>query len=144
MFQKTIVVGRVGQDAEMRYTASGVPVTSFSVASNRRWTGADGQPQEKTTWFRVTCWRKLAELTAQYVQKGKLVLVEGDIEARAFTDKGGNVRASLELTATTCKFLSSRGDGDEGVQAHAGPAGAQQPANNGGEEFPVREDDIPF
>jgi single-strand DNA-binding protein len=136
MYQKTVVVGHLGKDPEMRYTPSGVPVTSFNVATSRRWTNANGEQQEKTTWFRVTCWRKTAELAAQYLQKGRLVLVEGDIEASAWTDKEGNARASLELTATSVKFLGGRGEGGEGV-----PAGANA---GGGEGFPVSEDDIPF
>jgi single-strand DNA-binding protein len=119
----------------MRYTPSGVPVTSFNVATTRKWTNANNEQQEKTTWFRVTCWRKTAELAAQYLQKGRLVLVEGDVEASAWTDKEGNPRASLELTATTVKFLGGRGEGGEGVPAAA---------NAGGEGFPVSEDDIPF
>jgi single-strand DNA-binding protein len=135
MYQKTIVVGHLGRDPEMRYTQSGVPVTSFSVATTRKWSSASGEQQEKTTWFRVTCWRKLAELTAQYLKKGRLVLVEGDIEASAFTDREGNARASLELTATNIKFLGGRGEGGEG----GGGAGA-----GGGEDFPVHEDEIPF
>jgi single-strand DNA-binding protein len=137
MFQKTVVVGHLGQDPEMRYTPSGVPVTSFSVATTRKWNDASGAQQEKTTWFRVTCWRKLAETTAQYLQKGRLVLVEGDIEARGFADKQGNVRASLELTATTVRFLGgARGEAAEGI-----PAG--QPAA-AGEDFAPNEDGIPF
>ena len=134
MYQKTIVVGHLGRDPEMRYTQSGVPVTSFSVATTRKWSSASGEQQEKTTWFRVTCWRKLAELTAQYLKKGRLVLVEGDIEASAFTDREGNARASLELTATNIKFLGGRGEGGE-----VGGGGA-----GGGEDFPVHEDEIPF
>ena len=135
MYQKTIVVGHLGRDPEMRYTQSGVPVTSFSVATTRKWSSASGEQQEKTTWFRVTCWRKLAELTAQYLKKGRLVLVEGDIEASAFTDREGNARASLELTATNIKFLGGRGEGGE----VGGGGGA-----GGGEDFPVHEDEIPF
>jgi single-strand DNA-binding protein len=136
MYQKTVVVGHLGKDPEMRYTPSGVPVTSFNVASSRRWTNANGEQQEKTTWFRVTCWRKLAETAAQYLQKGRLVLVEGDIDASAWTDREGNARASLELTATTVKFLGGgRGEGPEGAPMAAGRAG---------DEGPVPEDDIPF
>jgi single-strand DNA-binding protein len=137
MFARTIVVGHLGRDPEMRYTQSGVPVTSFSVATTRKWTNANGEPQEKTTWFRVTCWRKLAELAAQYLQKGRLVLVEGDVDVSTWTDKEGGTRASLELTATTVKFLGGRGEGGEG-------AGVGQSAVRGGEDSPVHEDEIPF
>ena len=110
MFQKTIIVGNVGREPEMRYTPSGVPVTSFSVAVNRRWTNANGEAQEKVTWYKVTCWRKLAEIAAQYVNKGKLVLIEGEVEASAFTGRDGEARATLELTANTMKFLGGRND----------------------------------
>ncbi len=135
MYQRTIVIGHLGRDPEMRYTPAGVPVTSFSVATTRKWTTANGEQQEKTTWFRVTAWRKLGELAAQYLKKGRLVLVEGDIEASAYTDREGNARASLELTATNVRFLGGRGDGTEGVGG---------PAAGGADDFPVHEDDIPF
>ena len=131
MYQRTIVIGHLGRDPEMRYTPTGVPVTSFSIATTRRWTNASGEPQEKTTWFRVTCWRKVAEQAAQYLQKGRLVLVDGEIDANAWTDKEGNPRASLELTAFTVRFLGGRGEGGEA--AGGGP----------GEEL-VGEDEIPF
>jgi single-strand DNA-binding protein len=131
MYQKTIVVGHLGRDPEMRYTPTGVPVTSFTMAHTRKWTNANGEPQEKTTWFRVTCWRKLAEQAAQYLQKGRLALVEGEIDASSWTDKEGNPRASLELTAFTVRFLGGRGEGAEG--AGAGPS----------EEI-LGEEDIPF
>jgi single-strand DNA-binding protein len=113
MYQKTIIVGNLGKDPEMRYTPAGLPVASFSVAVSRRWTNRDGAPQEKTTWFRVTCWRKLAELTAEYLKKGSRVLVEGDVDASAYTDREGNARASLELTATNVRFLSAKGGASE-------------------------------
>ena len=137
MYQKTLVIGYLGQDPEMRYTSTGVPVTSFSLATNRKWTGSDGQPQEKTTWFRVTCWRKQAELTAQYLKKGSLVLVEGDIDASAFTDKQGNLRASLDLTATNFRFMSSG-------RSEGGEAGGATPKAGGEEMAPPDEDGIPF
>ncbi len=113
MFQQTIVVGRVGRDAEMRYAPGGIPVTNFSVAVDRRWTDASGQAQEKVTWFRIVCWRKLAEVTAQYVKKGQRILVAGDIEASAWIDRDGTPRASLELTADRVRFLGDREAGEE-------------------------------
>jgi single-strand DNA-binding protein len=134
MDQKVVIVGNVGRDAEMRYTPSGVPVTSFSIAVNRRWSNANGEQQEKTTWFRVTCWRKLAETAAQYVKKGKLLLVEGEVEAQAYVDREGNARGTLEMTANTFKFLGGPRDGAEGGG----------PPTGGGDDFPVHEDDIPF
>ncbi len=113
MYQTTTIVGYLGGDPEMRYTPSGTPVTSFSVAVNRKWNGKDGEQQEKTTWFRVTAWRKLAENCTQYLHKGSLVLVEGDIDVSAWTGQDGQPRASLELTARSVRFLSPKGNGQE-------------------------------
>lgn len=135
MYQRVIIVGNVGRDAEMRYTPSGVPVTSFSVAVNRRWNSATGEQQEKTTWFRVTCWRKLAETAGQYVKKGQRILVEGEVEAQAYIDREGTPRGTLELTASNFKFLSARAEAGEGPGAGAGV---------GEEDFPAHEDEIPF
>jgi len=131
MYQHTVIVGNLGRDPEMRYTPSGVPVTSFSVAVNKKWKGQDGEMQEKTTWFRVTAWRRLAELCNQYLTKGQLVLVEGEVEARAWAAADGEPRASLELTAQNVRFLGGRGDAVGGgeVLKHA-PS--------------VPEDDLPF
>lgn len=118
MYQQLTLVGNLGGDPEMRYTPSGVPVATFSLAVSRSWVSAEGQKQEKTIWFRVTCWRKLAETVSQYLTKGKQVLVVGEIEeARAFTDRDGNNRASLEVTAQTVRFIGQRGD--SGSNSHA-------------------------
>ena len=109
MYQQITIIGHVGRDPEMRYTASGVPVTNFSLATNRRWTGQDGQQQEKTVWFRVTAWRRQAETVSQYVTKGQQVLVIGEMEdPQAYTDKDGNPRASLDVTALQVKFIGGR------------------------------------
>jgi len=118
MYQSTTIIGNLGNDPDMRYTPSGVPVCSFSLAVNRSWTDNDGNRQEKVTWFRVTAWRKLAEVCTQYLAKGRQVLVIGDdLEARAFTDRAGENRASLELTAREVKFLSGRDTGSNGNSA---------------------------
>ena len=128
MYQQTIVVGHLGRDPEMRYTPDGTPVTSFSIATTRKWTNAEGQ-QEKTTWFRVTAWRKQAETCNQYLSKGRLVLVEGEIDVSAWSDKtSGEARATLELTARVVRFLGGRG---EKTEAAEGPAA-------------VSEEEIPF
>ncbi|MDE0243507.1 MAG: single-stranded DNA-binding protein, partial [Candidatus Kaiserbacteria bacterium] len=91
------------------YTPSGVAVTNFSVATSRSWTGQDGQRQEKTVWFRVAAWRRLAETCNQYLTKGQRVLVVGEMEEPTpWTDREGNTRASLEVTAQTVRFLNTR------------------------------------
>ena len=106
MYQNTILIGNLGDDPKLRFTADGTPVASFSMAVNKRWKDQDGNPKEKTTWFRVTVWRKLAEVCNQYLAKGRLVMVEGEVEASAWVNQDGEARATLELTAHTVKFLS--------------------------------------
>jgi len=110
MFAKTTIIGRLGADPSQKFTADGTPVTSFSVATDRSWT-KDGQKQSVTTWYRVTAWRRLAETCAQFLQKGKLIYVEGVLSApRVYEAKDGTHRASLDLTANVVKFLSSRNE----------------------------------
>jgi len=124
MYQRLTIIGNLGNDPEMRYTPSGVPVTRFSVATNRRWTDGEGNPQEETTWFRVSAWRGLAETCNQYLSKGRQVYVEGrllpDRETggpRVWTGNDGVARSSYELNALTVKFLGGRADREEPLPA---------------------------
>lgn len=117
MYEKIVLVGHLGRDPEMRYTSSGAAVTSFSIATNQRWTGKDGQLQERTTWWRITAWRRLAETCNEYLNKGRLVLVEGRMNPdpetgspKVFERSDGTHGASYEVTAMTVKFLGGRGD----------------------------------
>lgn len=120
MFQQTSIIGHVGRDPEMRYTPSGDPVTNFSVATSKRWTDAQGQRQEKTVWWKVTAWRRLAETCQEYVKKGMLVSVQGELqEPQVWQDREGNHRASLDLTARNVLFLSARDS--EGTRPAEGP-----------------------
>ena len=139
MYQKVTIVGNLGNDPEMRYTPSGVPVTRFSVATNRRWTNAEGNPGEETVWFRVSTWRGLAETCNQYLSKGRQVFVEGRLTPdretgapRVWTGNDGVARSSYELTALEVKFLGGRGDREE----PAGPMAPEEPAEG--------DDEIPF
>lgn len=153
MFQQVMIIGNLGRDPEMRYTQTGVPVTSFSVATSRRWTGQDGQSQEKTVWFRVSAWQKLAETTNQFLTKGSRVMVIGEIdEPRIYTAPDGTVRAALEMRANTVRFLTPKGEGgfgDSDVQpvergGYSGGAsngGSYGGSSSGGSQG---EDDIPF
>lgn len=117
MYHKVILIGNLGSDPQMRYTPEGVPVTTFSVATNRRWTNPDGSPGEETIWWRVTAWRKLAETCNQYLSKGRQVYVEGQMRPdpntggpRVWTGNDGTARASYEVTAFTVRFLGGRGE----------------------------------
>jgi single-strand DNA-binding protein len=111
MFEQIIITGNLGADPEMRFTPSGKAVTNFSVAANARWTNSDGTPGSRVTWYRVTCWERLAEVTNQYLSKGRRVMVVASrIEAEAYLDKEGQPRASLKVTADAVKFLDSSGE----------------------------------
>lgn len=140
MFHTIIIAGYLGRDPEMRYMADGRPVTNFSVATSRRWTGKDGQPQEETIWFRVSAFDKLAETCNQYLSKGRPVLVEGRLRGdpsggpRVWTGNDGVARASFEVTATTVRFLGRK---DEVAPAAPG-AGVPEYEEGGVEE------EIPF
>lgn len=109
MYQKIIIIGNLGRDPEMRYTPEGSPVTSFSVATSRRF-----GDKEETTWFRVTVWNKQAETCNQYLHKGSKVLVEGRLRPdnngnpNVFQRKDGTWGASYEITADTVRFLTPR------------------------------------
>ncbi len=147
MYQQITLVGNLGRDPEMRYTASGVPVTNFSVATTQAWTGSDGQRQEKTVWFRVTAWQRLAETCNQYLAKGRRVLVVGEMEEpNIWTDQGGNTRADLQLTARTVRFLNSREEAEamgRGGGQHGSPPGPTGDGSGPSQEV-AGEEDIPF
>ena len=134
MYQKITLIGRVGHDAEMKYTPDGTPVASFNVATSNKYTGKDGQKHENTTWHRCTAWRKTAELAGEYVKKGMLIMVEGPVVARGYQAKNeGGIMGSLEVTVNEMKFLSR---GTEDQQGHTG-----QPADASAW---INDDDIPF
>ena len=106
MYQKLTLIGHTGEQPELRYTNDGVAVTSFSLATNKKWKDQQGNDHERTRWYRVTCWRRTAETVCQYVKKGSLLMVEADdITASAYKDNDGEPRASMEVQAREVKFL---------------------------------------
>ena len=133
MFQTLILIGNLGKEPEMRFTPSGQPVVTLSVATNRSYSGANGQPVKETAWFRVTVWGKQAETCNQFLHKGSKVLVEGRLTPDPETggphvwENNGKHGASYEVTASTVRFLSSREDGEEGEAIGAGLADSDIP-----------------
>jgi single-strand DNA-binding protein len=116
VYQKIFLTGNLGRDPELRYTPNGTAVTSFSLATNERWTTQDGQQQERTIWWRVSVWGKQAESVSQYLSKGSQVFVEGRMDPdpetgnpRIWTDRDGRARASFEIVARSVKFVGRRG-----------------------------------
>lgn len=140
MYHKIILIGNLGRDPEMRYTPSGQQVTTFSMATSEKWTGQDGQPQERTIWWRVTSWGKSGEAVNTYLKKGSKVYVEGRVQAdpatgnpRIYTRQDGTPGASFEVTASVIKFLSSRTDAASGSPSGGMVEGEPLPE---GEEIP--------
>src|SRR5215510_14133012 len=119
-WNKIILVGYLGRDPELRYTPDGTPVCDFSVATTERRKDRSGEMQDLTTWFRVTAWRRLAEVAGQYLAKGKQVYVEGRLLQREYQDRDGNTRYTLEVTASDIQFLGARGE-DAGPRSMAAP-----------------------
>jgi single-strand DNA-binding protein len=145
---RVILIGNLGRDPELRYTAGGQPVASFSVATNERWNDREGKTQERTEWHRIVVWGKQAENCANYLQKGRTVYIEGRLQTREWEDKEGQKRQTTEVVAQTVQFLDRREgpargpSGSGGSSGSGAPGGAREPepgpAPGGG------SDDIPF
>ena len=139
---KIIVIGNLGRDPEMRYTPNGQSVTSFSIASNRKYTTAAGEQREETEWFNVSAWGRHAELCNQYLTKGQQVYVEGRLHSRTYETRDGQTRFVNEINLTDVQFLS-RGS-DMGGEA-SGYAPGPGPGGMADEGPPMEDvDDLPF
>lgn len=137
MFHTIIIVGNLGGEPEMRYIASGQAVTKFNVASNRTYRNSDGQNVKETIWFRVSVWGKQAESTNNFLHKGSKVVIEGRLNPdpstgnpRIWNRQDGSAAASYEVTASTVRFLSTRGEGGSGEE------GADSAEADAGDEIP--------
>lgn len=104
---KVMIIGNLGSDPEMRYTPTGRPVTSFSVATSRNWVTSEGEQQEATEWFRVVAWGNLAEICNRYLRKGSRVYVEGRLQTRSWENQGQR-HYRIEVVANEMVLLDSR------------------------------------
>lgn len=105
---KVMIIGHLGRDPEMRYTPNGRPVTSFSVATTRTWTSAEGERREETEWFNVVAWGNLAEICKAHLSKGQQVYVEGRLQTRGWEDEDGKKHFRTELVANEMILLGDR------------------------------------
>ena len=161
---KVILIGRLGQDPELKYTAAGTAVTNFSVATNESWMDKSGQRQERTEWHRIVVWGKLAELCQQYLTKGRQAFIEGSLRTRSWEDQSGQKRYTTEVVARNIQFLGAQassggnrveqgpasaangnGDGNQSSENYDGASSGQDynVANNNNEAN-FTADDIPF
>lgn len=109
-FNKIIIVGYLGRDPELKHTPQGTAVCKFSVATTERRKNSQGEPEETTTWFRVTVWGRQAELANEYLSKGRQVYVEGRLRLEEYIDREGHTRMSPEVTAIDLQFLGQRNE----------------------------------
>ena len=133
---KIIVIGHLGRDPEMKYTPNGQAVTSFSVASSRKYTTSAGEQREETEWFNCSVFGKLADTCNQYLSKGKQVYVEGRLSSRTYQTQGGDTRHSLDINVTDVQFLGQRDSGGGEAVGAAEAAGHHVPDYD--------QDDLPF
>ncbi|MCX8024139.1 MAG: single-stranded DNA-binding protein [Thermanaerothrix sp.] len=105
---KVMLIGHLGRDPEMRYTPSGRPVTTFTIATTRTWNTSNGERHTETEWFNVVTWGNLAEICKQYLSKGQQVYVEGRLQTRRWEDSEGNKHTSVEIVANEMMILGER------------------------------------
>lgn len=108
MLNRATILGRLGQDVQIRYTSTGIPVARFNVATSKTFKDANGNPVEKTDWHRIVAFQRLAETCANYLAKGSLVYVEGSMSTRKWEDNEGITRFSTEITARRVQFLDRK------------------------------------
>jgi len=146
---KVILVGRLGRDPELKYTANGVPFCRFSMATDDVWNDKNsGERQERTEWHNIVVWDRLAEICNQYLTKGKLVYIEGALQTREWDDQEGNKRKTTEIRAREMVMLGGSGENTGTVQrrpvadAAASSGVAAAPASTS--TSTITDDDIPF
>ncbi len=165
---KVILVGNLGRDPEVRYSAKGSAIANITIATSEQWTDKQsGQKQEKTEWHRVVLFNRLGEIAGEYLKKGSQVYIEGKLQTRKWQDNNGQDRYTTEIVANEMQMLGGRGGGGGGADFNQGQSGGygggqqqsapQQnrgggaPQQNGGAAAPAGgsnyddfDDDIPF
>ncbi len=136
---KAIIIGRLGAEPELRHTADGIAVATFNVATSETRKDKNGNKQEKTEWHRIVAWRRLAEISGEYLKKGKLVYIEGKIQSREYEGRDGVKRKTFEIVADNMKMLGAPGAGEE----RRGAPGVQGQIED--DFIPeIEEDDVPM
>ena len=136
---KVILVGNVGQDPEVKYTASGLPVAKVSLATKERFKERNEQWEDRTEWHSIVAWQRLAEIVGEYVRKGSKLYVEGKLQSSTWEDRQtGEKKYRTDVVAREILLLSSRENGHQDRQAKAGEESTPDSAS-----APV-DDDIPF
>ena len=143
---KAMIIGRLGQDPDVRYTQSNTAVANLSVATSERYKDKSGEWKENTEWHRVVAWGRLAEICQEYLKKGSQVYIEGPIQTRSWEDKDGQTKYTTEIKALTMTMLDSKGSGSGGGNVPEKPQNAQPVSSNVdlNDNFDDIDDDLPF
>src|SRR3954452_10505693 len=147
---KVILVGRLGRDPELKYTASGTPFCRFSMATDDSWNDkGTGERQERTEWHNIVAWDRLAEICNQYLTKGRLVYIEGSLQTREWDDQEGNKRKTTEVRARDMVLLGGSGENTGAPGAGQRRAAVMDTAGTGSpvastSSSTITDDDIPF
>jgi single-strand DNA-binding protein len=147
MLNKVMLIGYVGADSEMKFTAAGIPVANFSLAVKEVYKNGDGEKKTNTLWIHCVAWRRWAEIVGEHVSKGKFLYVEGRLQLRAYEDREGQKRNVTEVVVTTLRFLGSAKNGNGAKSGESSKAA--EPADEGDNPFsePQSEptdENIPF
>lgn len=139
MFNLVVLTGRLTADAELKTTPNGVPVTSFSIAVNRKYKSGE---EQKTDFINIIAWRSSAEFVTKYFKKGSMIGIEGSIQTRKYTDKDGKNRTAFEVVANDVQFVESKRNTDVNIEAEQ----PQSFAGNSANDFTecADDDDLPF
>jgi single-strand DNA-binding protein len=147
MLNKVMLIGYVGADSEMKFTAAGIPVANFSLAVKEVYKNAEGEKKTNTFWIHCVAWRRWAEVVGEYVSKGKFLYVEGRLQLRVYEDREGQKRNVTEVVVTTLRFLGSSKNRNGAKAAESSKATeptdeADNPFNEAGSE--AADLDVPF
>jgi len=140
---KVMLIGRLGQDPELKYTPAGAAVVNVNIATDTSWKDQDGNSQDRTEWHRLVFWRKQAEVLSQYAKKGDRIYVEGKLMTRSWDDKdSGQKRYITEIQVASMQFLTNKGE-RQAVSNTAIPEPPEPPAEFSGSDA-EQGDDLPF
>ena len=138
---KVLLIGRLGQDPELKYTQSGIAVAKFSMATSQQWKDQDGNTQDKTEWHNVVAWRRLAEICAEYLKKGSKVYLEGSLSTSSWEDENKKKHYRTEIVLNDMIMLDSKGAGGSGADNSSSSSSVPESSTSSSSSS---EDDLPF
>lgn len=144
---KAMIIGRLGQDPDVRYTQSNTAVANMSIATSERYKDKSGEWKENTEWHRVVAWGRTAEICQEYLKKGSQVYIEGPIQTRQWEDKEGQTKYTTEIKALKMTMLDSKGSNNGGGASKPAKSKASEPVSSNvdlDENFDDIDDDLPF